>query len=244
MAMVPIVGDADTWAWQDGGMSEATKWYSRPEWIGGGLLLAACLLAAAIALGVGEPFAIDALWQEFISEVRGPVLLAVSYAMDFLGGGWFGIFVVPIGVAVMLLVMRRPWGAAYFIAASIVSTAIAQLMKQLVGRDRPEDMIVVSDFGSFPSGHAANAATVAVALFVLFPRVWVAIAGAAWVVLMAFSRTYLGAHWVSDTIGGALIGAAAALLTAAVFGDVLIRERSRQRSSANRESTDEGPSLG
>ena len=55
------------------------------------------------------------------------------------------------------------------------------------------------------------------AIWVLFPRVWVAIVGAAWVLLMAFSRTYLGAHWLSDTLGGMLVGASAALLVAAAF---------------------------
>ena len=49
-------------------------------------------------------------------------------------------------------------------------------------------ILQLSDFGSFPSGHVANAATIAVALLVLFPRVWVAVAGAAWVIVMAPSR--------------------------------------------------------
>ncbi|MBN9188854.1 MAG: phosphatase PAP2 family protein, partial [Microbacterium sp.] len=89
---------------------------------------------------------------------------------------------------------------------------------------RPENIIVISDFGSFPSGHVANAATIAAVAFVLFPRVWTAVAGAAWVVLMAFSRTYLHAHWLSDTLGGALIGCGAALLVAAAFSGPLLRE--------------------
>jgi undecaprenyl-diphosphatase len=204
--------------------------FARSLWIGVGLLVAALLLAAGILFGlVDKPFAFDTAWQDYLASVRGPVLLAFSYAMNWLGGGWFGIFVVPIVIAALLFVRRRPWSAMYFLAAELVSVAFVQVLKHLVGRARPEDMIITSDFGSFPSGHVANAATIAVALFVLFPRLWVAVAGAVWVILMAFSRTYLGAHWLSDTIGGALIGAAAALLTAAVFARLLAGEAERPR---------------
>ena len=46
-----------------------------------------------------------------------------------------------------------------------------------------------SDFG-LPSGHTANAAAIAVTFGVLIPRVWVWVAGSAYVVLMAWSRTF------------------------------------------------------
>ena len=89
-------------------------------------------------------------------------------------------------------------------------------------------MIVVSDHGSFPSGHTANAATLAVIAVVLAPRVWVALVGAAWVFAMAFSRTQVHAHWLSDTVGGALVGAGFALLVAAAFTPRLTRESERR----------------
>jgi undecaprenyl-diphosphatase len=113
----------------------------------------------------------------------------------------------------------------FFITAEIASAATVQLLKHLFGRARPEEIIVISDFGSFPSGHVANAATLATAAFILFPRLLVAIIGAAWVILMAISRTALHAHWLSDTIAGAMIGAGVVLIVAGFFAPLLWRER-------------------
>ncbi|KRA25958.1 phospholipid phosphatase [Microbacterium sp. Root61] len=198
------------------------------------------VLGATIFLyGSNAPFAIDVWWNDLLVQARHGFLLWISYAMNWLGGGWFGVFGAPILISGCLLIARRPWGAVYFLAAEIVSAGLVQLLKHLFGRARPDDIIVVSDFGSFPSGHVANAATIAVVLFILFPRVWVGVAGAAWVMLMAFSRTYLGAHWLSDTVGGALLGASAALLVFAPFRGPLVAESARRQDAET-----SGPSLG
>ncbi|GAA5202390.1 phosphatase PAP2 family protein [Microbacterium jejuense] len=195
-------------------------------------LVAGVLLAAAsVALGWWilsrgpEPLPIDDWWNALVAQWWHPALAGFSRVMNWIGGGWVGVLAVPIGGAIGLVVLRRPWAAAYFLAAEAASAAFVQVLKHAFGRVRPEDILVVSDYGSYPSGHVANAATIAVAAFVILPRVWVAVVGAAWVLLMAFSRTYLHAHWLSDTVGGALIGAAAALLVAAVFAVPLTRER-------------------
>ncbi|HKP05794.1 MAG TPA: phosphatase PAP2 family protein [Microbacterium sp.] len=191
---------------------------------GSGLVVLSCLLGWWIFARGEEPFAIDTAWNVLVAELWHPVLTGFSHVMDFVGGGWFSVLVVPIGGAIALVLLRRPWAAAYFITAEAASAAGVQVLKHLFGRVRPEDIIVLSDYGSYPSGHVANAATIAVAAVVIFPRVWVAIGGAAWIVLMAFSRTYLHAHWLSDTVGGALLGAGAALLVAAVFAVPMARE--------------------
>ncbi len=173
--------------------------------------MAALLGLVIMARSDGSPFEFDEEWAEDVFEARGPVGDVFAFFMNDLGGGVFGVFVVPIVIAVVLLICRRPWGALYFIVASAASAGVVQLLKNLFGRARPEDILVHSDFGSFPSGHVANAATIAVAIGVIVPIVWVWIAGAAYTVLMAVSRTYLGAHWLSDTLGGLLVGAGVAL---------------------------------
>ncbi|MBD3940195.1 phosphatase PAP2 family protein [Microbacterium sp. NEAU-LLC] len=195
------------------------------------LVTGAVLAAASVALGWWilsrgvDPLPIDDWWNTVVAEWWHPALAGFSRVMNWIGGGWVGVLAVPIGGAIGLILLRRPWAAAYFLAAEAVSAAFVQVLKHAFGRVRPEDILIVSDYGSYPSGHVANAATIAVAAVIIFPRVWIAVVGATWVLLMAFSRTYLHAHWLSDTVGGALIGVAAALLVAAAFAVPMARER-------------------
>jgi membrane-associated phospholipid phosphatase len=48
-----------------------------------------------------------------------------------------------------------------------------------------------------------------------------------WALAMALSRTYLGAHWLSDTIGGLILGAGVAVIVWAPLAYRLARERTQ-----------------
>jgi membrane-associated phospholipid phosphatase len=184
-------------------------------WWGSATMTAAVLLGAAIVLGDGGPPGFDLWWNGIVAEHLTDWMLSAALVLDHVGGGWVAVVLVPLLVIVALVLARRRRGAIFAAAAFAASAVAVQLLKNLYGRARPDDMVVVSDFGSFPSGHTANAATLAIVVFLLFSRVWVAVAGTAWVATMALSRTLLSVHWATDTLGGALVGAGVALLLAA-----------------------------
>lgn len=192
-------------------MQERAQTTRRPIVIAG-VTAIALTLALGLLVVLRDTVGIDEEWMEEILELRGPVGESISLVFDFLGGGWFAILVVPIGVGVAFVFARRTWSALDFVLASAIAAVLCQLLKALFGRARPEEILLSLDNGSFPSGHTTNAAVVAVSLGLLLNRAWVWVLGVLYVVAMALSRTYLGAHWVTDTIGGALLGTGVALL--------------------------------
>ena len=187
-------------------------------------------LGVIIAIRGNLPFEADAEWMEEVLEHRNPVWEVPSLVMDFLGGGWFA-FALPAAIVVVLCVRRRFWGALLLGVASVASALLVQVLKGVIGRPRPEDMLVTADFGSFPSGHSANAATLVVCLGLVVRRAWLWAAGTVYVILMMLSRTYLGAHWVSDTVGGLLLGAGVALIVWAPLARRLRIESQRRDGS-------------
>ncbi len=120
-------------------------------------------------------------------------------------------------------------GAVRGVASLVVGSALANLVgKQIFGGDRPllKDVPVprrLKSFptsASFPSGHSASAAAfvTGVALESRRPGTALAPLGAA----VAYSRLHTGAHWLSDVIGGAGLGAAVA-----IAGRMLVPARPR-----------------
>ena len=192
--------------------------------------LSAVVLATLLGLVVvvranGLAAELDTEWMDEVIEHRSPVWEIPSLFMNALGGGLFGVLVVPLAVTLAIVLIKRPWAAGYYVVATVLSAGGVQVLKQVFGRARPEGMLVASDFGSFPSGHVANAATMAVCLAIIFPRLWVALVGAAYTIVMLLSRTYLGAHWLTDTFGGLLLGAGVAIVLWAPVAAKLAGER-------------------
>jgi membrane-associated phospholipid phosphatase len=189
------------------------------------LLLVVLLGAVIFYRQADKPFGFEVEWMGEVVEARAPVFTVPALVLNWIGGGLSAIVIVPFVIIAGLLLWRRPWAALYFACAAIASELVVLVMKNLIGRPRPTDILVGADVGSFPSGHSANAALIATTLGIIFWRAWVWIVGAAYTLLMMLSRTYLGAHWISDTVGGMLVGVGLAVIIWAPFAFVLYRER-------------------
>lgn len=200
---------------------------------GSAITLGVAALACAVALGLvvtvdsgGQPPRVDAGWMAVVGGGQSSPWTLPSLFLHELGFG-MPAFVLTTSIAGALFLWDRPWGAVCFLAAAVVSLALVEVLKNSFGRARPDEALVDTGFGSYPSGHSARAAMLAVTLGILLPRLWVWILGAAYTLVMMVSRTQLGAHWLTDTVGGALTGAAVALLCFAVFASKLQAEGAR-----------------
>ena len=105
---------------------------------------------------------------------------------------------------------------ATLLAAGVISSTL----KITVQRERPfttyPDIIYQkTDVGSysFPSGHTNFAFATATSLTLAFPKWYVIVPAYSYAVAVGYSRMYLGVHYPSDVLTGALIGAGSALLT-------------------------------
>lgn len=103
-------------------------------------------------------------------------------------------------------------------AASAINLGMTQLLKYSIDRDRPfatyPDIIPKSSEGSpsFPSGHTSSSFAAATSLSLMYPKWYVIGPSLLWAGSVGYSRMYLGVHYPSDVVAGALLGAGSAWL--------------------------------
>jgi undecaprenyl-diphosphatase len=134
---------------------------------------------------------------------------------------WLGSIAVIIPAALIIglffVSRRRDWRPLLLLGAAVAGAiGLYDIVKSAVARPRPPPSVWVGHYSgtSFPSAHATQAvafyAMVAIVLGLrVSPRTGTALwsAAAAVALIVGASRVYLGAHWLTDVLGGYALGA-------------------------------------
>jgi undecaprenyl-diphosphatase len=177
-----------------------------------GLIVGLGLLARFVQ--ESEVNALDTFASPFVHSFASPVADALMVAASAVGSVP-SLLLLAAGTAAVALARRRPGLAGLVAVAAVGVVLVNETMKQVVARPRPKlDWAVRYPDYSFPSGHTMDSIVVLVAvafvIWALFGRRVGIVATAVAIglaLLIGFSRIYLGAHYLTDVVGGYLAGA-------------------------------------
>lgn len=180
-----------------------------------------------------------------------PWLRMVMLQVTALGTGVVVMMVVAVA-ALFLWLTRHRHSAALLLVTTSVGIVINSMLKGAFHRARPSIFQWGTEVfsSSFPSGHAMSAAIVYGTVAYLaarlqrnhWSRVATAIIAALLILLIAFSRIYLGVHYPSDTLAGMAVGFAwAAFCMATLEAIQLIALRRAPQALANEQPPEAEP---
>lgn len=165
------------------------------------------------------PLAMDVRLNQLVHEFVEPGQMVIANFLDRIGDA-YGIIALVLPWGLWMLWRRRLDMLAHWAGALIGIAALNVFGKLTVGRTRPWAPDHLSHSFSYPSAHASTAVLV-LGLLAAFTarqlpmaqRFWVYWAAILAGTVMALSRVLLGVHWLSDIIGGALLGLIVSAMT-------------------------------
>ena len=164
--------------------------------------------------------AVDDGWYRLMVEHRWAPVVTLS---DVLSTAFSAAVGWPVRILVTVVIaVRRHWLAlAAWASTVLLSELLIGPTKVLVDRPRPSGSLIATSGLSYPSGHAIASAVTAIGVVMALTsgrrRLYWMVVAAALAALVALSRTYLSAHWLSDVVGGSLLGAGFALAVPEAF---------------------------
>lgn len=193
----------------------------------------------------------DSLRQMDIDVFRALNLAGDNSILDLLMVAFtiMGISYVIALVAIPLWMKGKREAAFDVILLLVVVTVVTEVVKIVVDRQRPSydladvQAIVSASGPSFPSAHASRAFAAAFLIATCTRRRW-GVTAFFVASLIGLSRVYLGVHWPSDILFGAILGVVIAAIMILVARKSSIYQKIRKATIRRLESLlarDQGP---
>ncbi len=150
---------------------------------------------------VAASFFLDKVALNFFQFIQNDFVAALMSVVTALGSS---LSVVILTTLIFMFSKKNRKYLPVLWITLIIGYLLTSLLKALTARERPESLLIAETGFSFPSGHSVAVFAPFVLIKKHFPELrlyWIVLA-----VIVLFSRLYLGAHYLSDVIAGALIG--------------------------------------
>ncbi len=182
------------------------------------LVVLALFGGLAFLVHVNPLLPVDVVITREFQENQSPWLSTFMVAVSYLGNTLWAFIVLIALTALALWLFRLRLEALVLIFINLTNALLNVLVKVLIARPRPSqplvDVLQHATGASFPSGHVMSYVAFWGTLFtfslILFRgkhwwRTTLLIISGLFVVLVGFSRIYLGDHWASDVLGAYLL---------------------------------------
>jgi membrane protein DedA with SNARE-associated domain/membrane-associated phospholipid phosphatase len=172
----------------------------------------------------------DAAIFHWLQGLRTSPVDHLMVAITELGGAGV-LWVVALTVLGWFVAWRCWRTAGYWVITTAFAQILVKLLKWTIGRPRPLSLYNGVEQYAFPSGHATSSMVIYGFLAFLIARrqpplirMSTAVIAVVGIVLIGFSRLYLGAHWLSDVLAGWSIGLAWITWMAIVYTHQQVKE--------------------